>query len=116
MYVRLEAISYLVSVVKEPARPLFGTFLDGQEEQVQLEAAIALGECRSTNAIELLCEIMRDPKRPLFLRSAAAWSLSQTRSESASEHLVRAFSEVDLRLREEALDGFAAIRSSAIPA
>jgi hypothetical protein len=116
IYVRLEAVSYLASVMQEPADVLFGPFLNGQDQQVQLESAIALGECGSNEAIESLCNIVQDPKRPLFLRSAAAWSLSQTRTETASRQLVQAFAEVSTRLREEALDGLAAIGSAAIPA
>ena len=116
IYVRIEAISYLISVLQKPARPLFEPFLDGQDEQVRLEAAIALGECGSDESVELLCDIVRDQGRPYFLRSAAAWSLSQTRTLLASRHLVQAFSDVNLRLREEALDGLAVIGSAAIPA
>jgi HEAT repeat protein len=90
--------------------------LDGQDDQVRLEAAIALGECSTDESVELLCDIVRDQNRPFFLRSAAAWSLSQTRTPSASKHLVQAFSDVNITLREEALDGLATIGSSAIPA
>jgi hypothetical protein len=116
IYVRLEAVSYLTSVLSESARSLFGPFLQSQDEQGQLETVIALGESASNEAIELLCEIVSDSSHPFFLRSAAAWSLSQTRTEAASRQLVRAFSDVDPALREEALEGLAMIGSSAIPA
>lgn len=116
IYVRLEAVSYLTAVLGDSARSLFGPFLTNQDEQGQLEAVIALGEAASDEAIALLCDILSDSARPFFLRSAAAWSLSQTRSEVASRQLVRAFSDVDYSLREEALEGLAAIGSAAIPA
>lgn len=116
IYVRLEATSYLASVAGESAGLLFRPLLENQDEQGQLETVIALGEASTDETVESLCGILSDASRPYFLRSAAAWSLGQTRSEAAGRRLVEAFSDMDHALRADALEGLAAIGSGAIPA
>lgn len=115
VYVRLEAISYLASVSGELARDLFQPYLSSSDEQTQLEAVIALGESAATGAVELLCEILDDERQPYFVRSAAAWCLSRIGSEEAATRLVQAFSDLDLSIREEALDGIVSIGGPALP-
>ena len=115
VYVRLEAASYLNSVCNESARELFTAYLDSADEQNQLEAVIALGEAASDQAVEILGDIVSSNERPFFLRGAAAWSLSRTGSDTANEQLVRCFANVDVSLREEALEGLVAIGGAAFP-
>jgi HEAT repeat protein len=105
VYVRLEAASYLASICGESAELLYSPYLSEGDGQSQLEGVIALGECASGGAVEIICRIATDSTSPYFLRSAAAWSLSRTRSPAAHATLIRCFTDVELRLREEALDG-----------
>lgn len=104
VYVRLEGLSYLVAVLDAPADDLFDQYINGNDQQNQLEAVIALGESATQKAVDLLASIVSDADRPFFLRSAAAWSLGQTGLESAFDHLVCAFRDVDEGLRREALE------------
>ena len=114
-YIRLEAVSYLSSVCNRNAAELFNTFLQSPDEPVQLEAVIALGETATPNAIDLLCSILDDTTRPYFMRSAAAWSLSQIKSDQATERLIKAFTDMDQDIREEALEGIVSLGGAAIP-
>jgi hypothetical protein len=115
VYVRLEAVSYLSAVCGKSARALFTPYLASGDEQTQLEAVVALGESANEEAVAILSEFLGDSDQPYFLRSAAAWALSRTRSHKANQQLVRAFTGVDSKLREEALDGLAAIGEAAYP-
>ena len=114
-YIRLEAVSYLASVCNRNAAEEFDTFLKTPDEPVQLEAIIALGETATPNAIALLCSILDDTDRPYFMRSAAAWSLSQIKSDNATERLVQAFTDMDQNIREEALEGIVSLGGTAVP-
>jgi len=116
VYVRLEGLSYLTSVCGQSAVRLFAPYLNSGDPQVQLEAVIALGEAASSEALELLGGLLDDEDRPFFLRSAAAWSLSQIGSNAASTRLVSAFHDIDVSLREDALDGLVSIGGEAFPA
>jgi len=109
VYIRLEGASYLASISGKSARELFSAYLASSDPQIQLEAVIALGETANGQAVELLSEILDQPIRPYFLRSAAAWCLSRIGGEHAAGRLVRAFSDVDRNIREEALEGLVAI-------
>lgn len=116
VYVRLEAAAYLGSIGHEPARSLFDPYLKNADEQLQLEAVIALGETATEDAIDILCHVMRDTTRPYFLRSAAAWAASRSGSPQAPKQLVKCFADVEVTLRSEALEGLAAIGGPAFPA
>lgn len=115
VYTRLEAASYLVAVCGESCESLFGEYCQSNDPQTQLEAVIALGEAATPDAVAKLAAILHDTSQAYFLRSAAAWSLARTPSPQAVSHLVRAFSDVDPDLREEALDGIMAIGGTAVP-
>jgi len=116
VYVRLEGLSYLTSVCGHSAASLFAPYLNSGDAQIRLEAVIALGEAASPEALELLGALLDDTDCPFFLRSAAAWSLSQIGSDAASMRLVRAFGDIDVSLREDALDGLVSIGREAFPA
>jgi len=109
VYVRLEGVAYLAAVCNESVRELMLPYLRSADEQTQLEATITLGETATPEAVALLSEILDDAKKEYFLRSAAAWGLSRIGSEVASERLKKAFSDVDLNIRQEALDGIVAV-------
>jgi len=115
VYVRLEAASYLTSVCGMAAHDLFRAHCDCADRRTQLEAVIALGEAGTDDAVTYLSCILDDNARPYFLRSAAAWSLSRVNKPWAFERLIRAFSDVDRDVREEALDGIIAIGGPAVP-
>lgn len=109
VYVRLEAASYLVACCGCSALELFTPYLESADQQTQLEAVIALGETRTSEAVGILSETLSNDRRPYFLRSAAAWSLGQIGSQQANANLVAAFASIDLTLRYEALDNLVAI-------
>ncbi len=115
VYIRLEGASYLAAVCGAPAGPLFEPFLQSADQQIQLEAVIALGETDTDEAVELLSEILDDESKAYFLRSAAAWALSRTPAEAATERLIRAFTDVDPNIREEALQGVVMLGGTAVP-
>ena len=109
VYVKLEAVSYLVACCRHSAEVSFKPYLESGDPQTQLEAVIALGETQTREAVELLAGILRDIDAPYFLRSAAAWSLGQIGTERANAELVAAFSSVDVALRYEALDNLVGV-------
>lgn len=113
IYVRLEAAGYLTTVCGADAQSLFGSYLSSSDEQLRLEAAIALGECKTEVAVELLSQILRDTCAPYYLRSAAAWALGQSDSATAASQLVETFAGTDLDLRYDALDAVLALGTEA---
>ena len=115
VYIRLECVSYLTAVCNEPARKLFTQYLQSVDPQTHLESVIALGEAANPDAIELLSEILDDAKQPYFVRSAAAWCLSRVVHIDAAKRLVKAFSDIDHNIREEALEGIVSIGGLGIP-
>jgi HEAT repeat protein len=115
IYIRLEAISYLASVCQASARELFAPYLTNPDNQTQLETVIALGEAATDEAVEVLSEILGDSDKPYFIRSAAAWCLSRVGRDEAAARLIEAFADVDVKIREEALEGIVAIGGPAIP-
>lgn len=115
VYIRLEGLSYLAAVCNESARELFTPYLQNVDPQTQLESVIALGEAANADAIELLSEILDDSHQPYFVRSAAAWCLSRVGHIDAARRLVKAFSDIDHNIREEALEGIVSIGGLGIP-
>ena len=115
VYIRLEAAAYLVAVRDVGAEGLFAPYLARPDQQVQLEAVIALGEAGTGDCVRLLCTILDDADRPYFARSAAAWCLSRIGGTEACRRLVRAFGDVDRNLRAEALEGIVSVNSDAVP-
>ena len=116
IYIRLEGMAYLASVAGYPARDLFEDPLKSPDQQTQLEAVIAIGETATPEAVELLSEILARPAEPYFLRSAAAWCLGQIGGDAAINKLVHLFRDVDVKIREEALDRIVVIGREAFPA
>ena len=116
VYIRLEGASYLASVCGRSAAALFQPFLEGTDEQNQLEAVIALGETGTLESVTMLSAILDDTSLPYFLRSAAAWSLAKSTAGNATERLVRAFGDVEHGIREEALEGLISLGGPAVPA
>ena len=115
VYIRLEAVAYLVAVRDLGAEGLFAPYLASPDPQIQLEAVIALGEAGTGECVRLLSAILDDVERPYFARSAAAWCLSRIGGAEACRHLVRAFGDVDRNLREEALEGVVTVNVDAAP-
>jgi hypothetical protein len=103
-YVRMEARSYLCEVAGDSADEQFrSTLLEDSDDQMRLEAAVALAETRTASAFDLLRLVLEDQAQPLFLRSACAWGIGCHGTKEAAECLVRAFGDVAPEIREEAL-------------
>jgi len=115
IYIRLEGASYLVSLCSQDATALFGPHLNSPDPQTQLETVIALGETEAPDALSMLIGVLGDPKRPYFLRSAAAWCLGRRSETRAAERLIEAFSDIDPDIREVALEGLVSIGGPAVP-
>jgi HEAT repeats len=103
-YVRMEARAYVCEVAGDSAEEHFRSILlNDADDQMRLEAAVALAETRTPSAFELLRTVLEDHRQPLFLRSACAWGVGCHGTEQAAECLVRAFADVAPQIREEAL-------------
>ena len=115
VYIRLEAVAYLVAVHNLGAEGLFSPYLASPDQQIQLEAVITLGEAGTSECVSMLSAILDDADRPYFARSAAAWCLSRIGGTQACRRLVRAFGDVDRNVRAEALEGIVSVNSDAVP-
>lgn len=104
VYARMEARSYLCEVAGDSADDHFRPILlNDADDQMRLEAAVALAETRTPSAFDLLRTVLEHQDQPLFLRSACAWGVGCHCTEQAAECLVRAFADVAPQIREEAL-------------
>ena len=115
IYIRLEGLSYLAAVCGRAPAEIFSGYLDNPDPQTQLESVIAIGEVGAPEAVEMLSGILDDSTLPYFLRSAAAWSLGRIGTEGAISRLVKAFADIDIGIREEALEGITSIGGVAVP-
>ena len=115
VYIRLEGASYLASGEGYHVEELFQGYLANPDDQIKLEAVISLGEAGTEDAVRVLCGILEDRDAPLFLRGAAAWSLGCTGGEPAARDLMRAFADVDVLIREEALNAMVSLGGPATP-
>lgn len=104
IYVRLEAAAFLTSACAGPARELFDPYLSSPDDQIRLEAVVALAAAGTGEAVRLLGDILKDAELPYFLRSASAWGLGQIASDDAAEQLISAFANAGRDVRDDALD------------
>lgn len=103
-YVRMEAKSCLCEVASASAKEQFGaTLLKDTDDQMRLEAAVALAETHTSTSFLLLREALEDSAQPLFLRSACAWGIGCHGTREAAEVLVQAFADVSTEIRNEAI-------------
>ena len=115
IYIRLEGLSYLAAVCGWASADIFDSYLNSPDPQTQLEAVIAIGEVGTPEAVQVLSRILDNSALPYFLRSAAAWSLGRIGTEAAVNRLVNAFTDIDVTIREEALEGITSIGGAAVP-
>jgi HEAT repeat protein len=115
LYVRLEALSYLCAVANESVADAFEPYLNSGVDEDALEAVICIGEVGNDAAIRTLDDLVHDPNRPYFLRSASAWALGHIKDEKAQRALIRAFSDQPPGIKEEALGGLVSLGDEAVP-
>ena len=108
-------MAFPASVAGYPTRELFEPSLSSPDQQTQLEAVIAIGETATPEAIESLSEILDRSEQPYFLRGAAARCLGQIGGNAAIHKLIQVFRDVDVKIREEALDRIVSIGQEAFP-
>lgn len=114
LYVQIEGAIYLTRTCGRSASRLFKPYVESADEQTQLEGIVGLAEAGSPEAVEMLCATLDRANAPFFLRSAAAWGLGRTGAEMAAQRLIRAFSDVNEDIREEALEAIEAIGEPAV--
>jgi HEAT repeat protein len=105
----------LAAVCGRASAEIFASYLNSPDPQTQLESVIAIGEVGTPEAVEVLSRILDDSTLPYFLRSAAAWSLGRIGTQAAVDRLVSAFADIDVTIREEALEGITSIGGAAVP-
>jgi hypothetical protein len=115
LYVQLEAGVYLARVCGLPARSVLGPRLADTDNQVRLEAVIALAEAATTEAAAMLVEQLDEREAPTFLRAACAWALGKIGSQAAIDRLIHAFSDLDTGIRNDALEAVVSIGAAAVP-
>jgi hypothetical protein len=115
LYVRLEGIAYLAAVCGRPLADLLTAYLNSPDPQTQLEAVITLSETATAEATRLLSRILDNAHAEYFLRSAAAWGLARIGGEEPVRRLILAFADVNLDVRQEALDGVVTLGGVALP-
>lgn len=114
IYVKLEGVIYLARVCGDSVRILITPYLNNSDKATQLESVIALAETATDDAVAVLAELLHNVENEYFLRSAAAWALGRIGTRDATEHLLRAFEDVELRVREEALEALSYVSREAL--
>jgi len=76
--------------------------LNRREREVRVEAARALGEIKSPEAVPHLIEALKDEDEGV--RSAAAWALGAIKSPEAVPHLIESLKDEDLYVRRAAAE------------
>jgi len=109
IYVQLEGAVYLTRACGKSAHKLIRPYLESMDEQIQLEAVVALAESATAEAVEMLSGILDRESVPFFFRSAAAWALGRIGTDRAIRRLVQAFADVNQEMREEALEAIDSI-------
>ncbi len=85
-YVRMEARLFLCAVAGENADAWFREILlDHPDDQMRLEAVVALAEVQTPSAFRLLSLVLEDRAQPLYLRSACAWAIGCHPTGDAAE-------------------------------
>lgn len=116
-YVRMEARSFLCAVTGEGADLWFRELLlSHPDDQMRLEAVVALAEVQTPSAFKLLRLALEDQTQPLYLRSACAWAIGCHRTPDAAECLVRAFADISVEVRSEALAALENLAESGLQA
>jgi hypothetical protein len=114
-YVQMEARAYLCGVAGESADDQFrATLLTHADDQMRLEASVALAETHTPSSFDLLLLVLEDTRQPQFLRSACAWAIGCHGTTQAAECLVRAFGDVAPEIREEALSAVAELGAAGV--
>lgn len=103
IYVKMEGAIYLAKICKKSAREQIGSYLDNGDEQIKLESIVALAEAGTDEAVIMLSEVLNNQNNPYFLQSAAAWALGRIGTDGAIQILIKAFSEVEQSVKEDAL-------------
>jgi HEAT repeat protein len=85
-------------------------FLKSSSEDVQLEAASALAQCRDPEAIQVLREFWRDPLLPLDLRQALLINLGASPLREAADFLLAVVSSEVIALATTALNALGSSR------
>lgn len=116
LYVRLEGAIYRCKVEGEDVEGVIGPYLDDPDDQIRLEAVVALAETATPGAVRLLAGILHGKGQQYYLRSAAAWALGRIGTNQAVEELTRAFGDADPDVREEALEALTGIGEPAVNA
>lgn len=107
LYVRMEAKSYLCEVTLASADDQFRTMLlEDTDDQVRLEAAVALAETHTSSSFALLCEVLKNPAQPQFLRSACAWGIGRHGTREAADVLIQASRTSRRRFEKRPLSRF----------
>ena len=109
-------MAYLASVAGYSARELFDAPLHGPDQQTQLEAVIAIGETATPEAVGLLSDILYHRDHPYFNGVPPRGAWDKLAGEAAISKLIQLFRDVDVKLREEALDRIVSIGQDALPA
>lgn len=115
IYVRLEAKTYLAKVHSHSVAELFNGDLRAEEGRDRLEAIIAIGEINNDESIKLLSDTLLNAGEEYFIRSAAAYCLGRSCSETARIALISSFDDISHRIREDALISLVMNGPEAIP-
>ncbi|MBL8693578.1 MAG: HEAT repeat domain-containing protein [Planctomycetes bacterium] len=105
--VRAAATAYLAKTAGSGAAAALLERLQDSSEEVQLEAAVALGERREAAAVRLLAEIESDLRTSAGLRRVALSSLGRIGGPDALPTIWRATADSDLAIRKAAYGALA---------
>jgi HEAT repeat protein len=97
----------LLSLAPKGAVAFVGRFLQSADQDIQLEAASALAQCRDPQAIELLKEFWQRPLISLEVRRALLISLGASPVQAAAEFLVTVAEREPAELVASAITGLA---------
>src|SRR5437667_7944924 len=105
-----QCFASLLSLAPRGSLAFISRFLKSADEEIQLEAASALAQCREPQAIEVLAQFWQQPRISLDLRRALLLSLGASPLPEAVEFLLSIISRESAELAVSAITALATSR------
>jgi hypothetical protein len=115
IYVRLDAAASLSRRNDQRGYEFIQNCLSQPYVENQLEAVIVLGEIGTPQAVQMLLNVLRNPKYHPEIRAGAAWAIGELRDRTGLSTLIESFNTVEKIIRVEAARALAKLAENLTP-